>query len=260
MKRKSISETIDNINPKYIDEATEYTGAEEITHRNAWYKRVLPMAAAFACVCLVVAVSAFVLPRIQDNFIGPDVLQGDDPTGNSSDITNTPPDKTNSLFVNEVSNLSSADMDVQFTHYNALNATEKDNLLKQFEAKVGLSYTEFTGMISKTFTEKQFYSVNVPTDKSRNEYTPHDYVIEYQTANEGQITLSICPTEKPLRDCIIICDNPTPSIINDASAIIYGIQNSYMVQFSHKNMYYDIETRDVTLEELELFLNSILSR
>lgn len=60
-------------------------------------------------------------------------------------------------------------------------------MLKQFEAKVGLSYTEFTGMISKTFTEKQFYSVNVPTDKSRNEYTPHDYVIEYQTANEGQI-------------------------------------------------------------------------
>ncbi len=66
MKRKNISETIDNINPKYIDEATEYAGAGESTRKKAWYKKVSPIAAAM-CLCLAAVVMAFVLPEI----IGP---------------------------------------------------------------------------------------------------------------------------------------------------------------------------------------------
>ena len=38
MKRKKISETIENINPKYIDEATEYTGAVKSNSKKVWYK------------------------------------------------------------------------------------------------------------------------------------------------------------------------------------------------------------------------------
>ena len=50
MKRKKISETIENINPKYIDEATKYTGAVKSNSKKVWYKWV----AAVACLCLIV--------------------------------------------------------------------------------------------------------------------------------------------------------------------------------------------------------------
>lgn len=65
MKRQRISETIGNINPKYIDEATEYKGAEKNTPRKVWYK----WAAVAACFVLVLAIG---FPFAKDLFISPD--------------------------------------------------------------------------------------------------------------------------------------------------------------------------------------------
>ena len=62
MKRKKISETIENINPKYIDEATEYTGAVISTPKKVWYKWV----AVAACFALVLAIG---FPFAKDLFI-----------------------------------------------------------------------------------------------------------------------------------------------------------------------------------------------
>lgn len=52
MKRKKISETIDNINPKYINEATGYTGIAKSTPKRVWYKWV----AVAACFALVLCI------------------------------------------------------------------------------------------------------------------------------------------------------------------------------------------------------------
>ena len=65
MKRQRISETIGNINPKYIDEATEYTGAAKKSPKNLWYKWV----AIAACFALVLAVG---FPFAKDLFISSD--------------------------------------------------------------------------------------------------------------------------------------------------------------------------------------------
>ena len=65
MKRKKISETIDNINPKYIDEATGYTGVAKTTPKKGWYKWV----AVAACFALVLAIG---FPFAKDLFISPD--------------------------------------------------------------------------------------------------------------------------------------------------------------------------------------------
>ncbi len=55
-----------------------------------------------------------------------------------------------------------------------------------------------------------------------------------------------------------MCDNPKQSEINDVSVVIYGYQDSFMVQFSHENVNYDIETSNITLEELEDLLIGIM--
>lgn len=65
MKRKNISETIDNINPKYIDEATEYTGTKKNTSKYVWYKWV----AVAACFALVLAIG---FPFVKDILVSPD--------------------------------------------------------------------------------------------------------------------------------------------------------------------------------------------
>ena len=53
MKRKNISETIDNINPKYVNEATTYTGdAKKNIYRTGWMKWGT-IAACFALVAVL---------------------------------------------------------------------------------------------------------------------------------------------------------------------------------------------------------------
>lgn len=61
MKRNNISETIGNINPKYIDEATEYTGTVKSTPKKVWHKWV----AVAACLCLVVGLA---IPMLNNDY------------------------------------------------------------------------------------------------------------------------------------------------------------------------------------------------
>lgn len=57
MKRKWISETIDNINPRYIEEAAEYTNKTKMASLKVWYK----WSAAAACFALVLAIGVWQL-------------------------------------------------------------------------------------------------------------------------------------------------------------------------------------------------------
>uniref|UniRef100_UPI004055CFF6 hypothetical protein n=1 Tax=Agathobacter sp. TaxID=2021311 RepID=UPI004055CFF6 len=59
MRKNRISETMQNINQKYVDEATAYTGEAKAAHRSVWMK----WGAIAACLCLVVA-TVIALPGI----------------------------------------------------------------------------------------------------------------------------------------------------------------------------------------------------
>ena len=62
MKRENISEVIENINPKYVEEATEYKG-KKLSHRMMWYK----WGAAAACLILLVLGGIKVLPLLPES-------------------------------------------------------------------------------------------------------------------------------------------------------------------------------------------------
>jgi len=57
MRKVKISETMQNINRKYVDEANAYTGATKASFRPVWMK----WGAIAACLCLVIA-AAFAVP------------------------------------------------------------------------------------------------------------------------------------------------------------------------------------------------------
>lgn len=65
MKRKKISETIENIDPKYINEAIQYNGKAKVSQEKLWYKWV----AVAACSVLVLAIS---IPYARDLFVSQD--------------------------------------------------------------------------------------------------------------------------------------------------------------------------------------------
>lgn len=65
MKRERISETIENINSKYIDEATEFKGKTALSAVKVWHKWV----AVAACFALLLGIG---IPLVKDLIISPD--------------------------------------------------------------------------------------------------------------------------------------------------------------------------------------------
>ena len=213
--------------------------------RPVWVK----WGAMAACLCLVV-VGVLYGEHSQ-------VIQQPDNSPGTSVIR---PDigKANLIVVNEVENVMTADMDVQFSHYDSLSEAEREIMLKRFETATGFDYNDFLAKISDAYVYQSFYSVDVPADDTRTEYVPHDYVFEYQAEKNGEVKIAICSDEKPLRDYFIVYDNSKQSEINDISAVIYGYQGIYITEFSYKNINYEIETKNITLEELEDLLVDII--
>ena len=67
MRKNRISETIQNINQKYVNEATAYTGEVKAVRRPIWVK----WGAVAACLCLIVA-AIVAVPNLFDNNAGKD--------------------------------------------------------------------------------------------------------------------------------------------------------------------------------------------
>ena len=234
MKKEQLYEVLGDINENYVNDA-------HMTAKKSAYPIWLKWVAMAACLCLVVS-GAFVLPRLQSDSVEP----------------NPQPNNKNVLLVNTVDGLAGADMDVQFTYYPDPSEDKSDDVLIQFENVAGLNYNNFVAKIPDVFVKERFYSVDVPSDAAVA-YIPHDFVFDYQTNNGGEITIAICAKEEPLRDLFVISDNPKQSEINGIPVVILGYQDSFLVQFSWQSVNYDIETRSITLEELEQLLVCLIS-
>lgn len=86
----------------------------------------------------------------------------------------------------------------------------------------------------------------------------NNYELVYEnTLNDRNITISFSEINKPLRD-YSFSENGKTSKINDIDLMIYKYENSYMTKFNYQNVNYDIETNNVSEEELINLLKSII--
>ncbi len=233
MTNEKLYKVLGDINEKYVKEAKEYRKAKN----PLWLK----WGAMAACLCFAVF-GIFVIQRL-GGAPGTTIEQ----PGNSI------------LAVNEVDHVTRLDMDVQISHYTDLSGDEWETVMEAFEQAVGMSYEKFIKKLPVSYQQTAFYSVDAPTSPKSGEYVPHDYVFEFLTEDDGKVKIVICATAEPLRDCFFVCENPKKSEINGATALIYNVQDSFMVQFSHDNVNYDIDTCNITLEEIENLLTCIVS-
>lgn len=221
--------------------------------------------ASMCCVCLV-ALLGFGMwqSRIfNTTILKPEMLNNgtniEQTQGNQSDQQIE--DTENLFVVNQVDSIMAADMDVQINSFKKLPHHVWMLVLEDFHKFVGISYEEFIDKIPENFDCYHFYFLSIPGYKDANlmdEYRLHDYVFEYHTESGGDAKIAICANEEPLRDYLIECDHPKQSEINGVPVVIYGYQDTFMVQFSHENINYDIETSNITLDELEDLLIGIM--
>lgn len=250
MKSEHILDALGQVKEEYIAEAAPTKNAGR-THL-----RVSRIAAA-VCAILVLAAAILLYPHIIRNpnpSSEPGALQSG---SNDAEHSSKP-----RIVVNQLDGLTTADMDVQFSYYDGLSADVWESVCEDFRQFTGIRYEDFASVLTNYGTVNHFYSMAGRTDSaidSADAYQLHDYIFDCQTQDGGNITVAICPFEEPLRDCFIITDNPEQSEIDGVSLVIYGYNNYYLVRFSTQNLYYDIETTDVSLDELQSLLTDLIA-
>lgn len=257
MKKEEFCDALGGISEIYIQEARTISGKR----RSAWIK----WGSAAACLALLF-LFAVPLLRNQSPAQGsrpqPGGISGTNETQIGTETETSVPAQTAELFVNEADSMTNMDLDVQLVRYDTkLSKDAWDKVLDDFHAFTGITYNDLIGKLPDTWTVSSFYSLSAPepTEQGvRRTYRLHDYVLEFETGQGGSAVISLCSFEEPLRDCFIVCDNPKQSVIQGTSLVIYGYADSYMVQFSHQNVNYDIETSFLSFEELEELLSGII--
>lgn len=174
------------------------------------------------------------------------------PTGTGPYTGNlTEPYTGNLLQVNEIGDPSQAQMDIdlQVTTY------APEALADIFQQVTGIAYSDLEARLSGLLTVQSIYSEDVQADWESSEYTPYDFVLEGQTDAGGEVRLALSAFGKPCRDTIIVCNDPASSKIGDMEVQIYHAGDAYYAQFVYEDVYYDLETVNVSLEELETLLS-----
>lgn len=178
------------------------------------------------------------------------------------DIKNNKESLKTELNIYRVSSLTSSDMDVKIDNYNQKMPQEIwKEILEEFKVTNGISYEDFTNKIPEKFMYCNFYTISTRGYKDNNlsnEYHKHDYVFEYRKDNDGEIIIALCKEEEPLRDYFFEFKGKK-SQIGNTDLEISQYNNKYMATFKFDNVYYDIETTNITENELLELLQSILT-
>lgn len=107
----------------------------------------------------------------------------------------------------------------------------------------------------------KFYGYGIYTkNDSNNEYDVLDsYIYEYfNLDNNRKIKIAFSNTNKPIRDYFFWYWWAKKSNINDNKLIIYQSEDAYFIEFEYNGYYIDIETTSINIDELIIFLKSLV--
>lgn len=218
------------------------------------------LAACPAILCVVVI--ALLSGRFQQPWAGP-VENPSSLTGPGKEMAQPPEEDGVELHVNQVgAPPAMVDLDVKITHYDQMQEAW-EQVKEEFSASTGLSYEEFLSRIPEELRgDTAFYSLAARDFKNAGQnaaYTLHDYVFECRSEEGVRATITLCSFEEPLKDCYVREDAPEASSVNGVPMTIYHYNDAYMVSFSYQDVYYDIETRNMDLDQLQELLSQLTS-
>ncbi len=164
-----------------------------------------------------------------------------------------------SLTVNWAESVAIADMDVAgFADWpGSVDNTPQEAFLQE----LGIAYEDFTDRLPEDWQVTGPVVLTVPDfdpETKEKSYRPHDFVLTCTLPDGGSVRIALCGSEEPLRDVYFVADLPLVSDIGGVPVEIYGFQTCFYAYCSDGVLFYDIETEDVSLLDLELLLNSLL--
>lgn len=146
----------------------------------------------------------------------------------------------NEININNVASVSSYKFDGKVEEV-------KDFIVNDLNIKVGNEYNK-----------KTLYKIYVKVD---NEFVLNSYQLFYETDNSLEnyksTDIKWSLDSEPIRDYYFDLDGKK-SYINGKCLNIYSYEDSYMVLFEYNGINYDIETTNVSIDELVGLLESII--
>ncbi len=232
MNKKLISEALGEISDKHIKEAIAYKKSSR-----------LKTAIAIIAAAVVLIVGLFVVADREKGAQKLDLQM----------------DESVSIYINTDDLMAmSPDMDIQIEWYDTDEISGE--VKESFKDRVGVEPEAFISRLPEGFEVESFWSYLSRYNENgiRHEtYSPYDYRMQIAAPTEGSITIAACGKGEPLRDCIIVCENAVPSMVNDTEMYIYKLGNSYYTCFESGGIYYDIETESVSDEEFAALIAAL---
>lgn len=193
---------------------------------------------SFVPICLVVAISSILL--IFDNKeLNSDLLKQNIETKDNV-----------SIYVNDVSKMSQGvlrfDVDVEITNIENISYFKEIGDIK----------------IPSDFDNQEVSAIYVKPDTESNEYSNlQSYTINYSNAkNDRYMRVSFSKENKPIRDYYFSEDGSKLSNINNVELKIFKYNELYFTEFNYKDINFDIETTNITEQELTDLLLSIIKK
>lgn len=226
--KKAIEE---DINPQmyYKQILKEIEKGEKMPKNNMWKWSIVP-------ICLGVIISGFLFINYQND--------------NKTILKNKPyvDEKNNvTLNINEINKagMPLLDADVKVVTNNAANFP--------------LPYKNGIVDIPKDLDKTSKYIFYFREDKESKEYNKLGfYEIIYDDGDERSIKVSYAKDNKPTRDYYFSEEGSKITTINGINLKIYKFASLYFTEFKYNDYYFDIETSNITEQELSALLLSIL--
>ncbi len=190
---------------------------------------------SLAPICLMLVISGIIFLNYQNNT----VLKNKPYVDEKNNVT---------LNINEISDEVGAykiDADIKVVTNNDVNFP--------------LPYKNEVVEIPKDLDKTYKYILYFRKDKKSKEYNIiGNYEIIYDNGNDRTIKVSYSKDNKPVRDYYFSEEGSKITKINNIELKIYKFENVYFTEFKFNDYNFDIETSNITEQELSNFLLSIL--
>lgn len=154
--------------------------------------------------------------------------------------------------------------DVNKFNINDINGNKSELVKLDVDAKIVESNeinTPFNDLVvPNDLIDVNYYIMYVRSNKDSKEYNVVNNIeVVYSSNSNRMINISYSKDYKPLRDYYFNEDSSKISNINNVELKIYKYENTYFTEFTFNNYNYDIETNNISENELKNLLISIIN-
>ena len=154
--------------------------------------------------------------------------------------------------------------DVNKFNINDINGNKSELVKLDVDAKIVESNeinTPFNNLVvPNDLIDVNYYIMYVRSNKDSKEYNVVNNIeVVYSSNSNRMINISYSKDYKPLRDYYFNEDSSKISNFNNVELKIYKYKNTYFTEFTFNNYNYDIETNNISENELKNLLISIIN-